>query len=282
MHDLATERITNTGGNPLSVPSVSFTGPWLLNNPGVLPAVVPPGGTLDLQVHFVATSGTLSTGTMVVTTNDPTQSTITIPLAGYWQSGSEVDEPSLVQIVNGLFGFQTTILGAGQRLNQAGLVAPVGDEVLSPFWKRFDTTKPVSVRQLAAFRTQNTGTIFKYVPTGASTATNVFTNLPSSAQSLLPPLADGATAAGGSFTPTTAVFGLKVDAEFSDDTRNSTTNDVANGCPGPCGHHVRFWPLKDVNGIVVPNTYILGMDYNGINYDFQDNVYIVSNIIPNA
>jgi len=280
VHDLATARITNTGGNPLSVPSVSFTGPWQLANPGVLPAVVAPGASLDLQVHFVATGGTLVSGAMVVATNDPTQSMLTVPLAGFWQSGSEVDEPSLVQIVNGMFGYQTTILGPGQRLNQAGLVAPVGDEVLAPFWRRADTTKPVSVRQLAAYRTQNTGTIFKYVATGASTATNIFTNLPSSAQSVLPPLGDGTTPAAGTFVPTTPVFGLKVDGEFSDDTRNSTTNDVANGCPGPCGHHVRFFPLKDVNGVAVANTWLLVMDYNGINYDFQDNVYVVSNVTP--
>ena len=49
-----------------------------------------------------------------------------------------------------------------------------------------------------------------------------------------------------------------------------------------CGHHVRFWPLKDRSGNVVPNAYLLAMDYSGntINYDYNDNLYLVTNVKP--
>jgi hypothetical protein len=31
---------------------------------------------------------------------------------------------------------------------------------------------------------------------------------------------------------------------------------------------------------VVPNTFLMSMDYSGINYDYQDNVYLISNMKP--
>ena len=39
-----------------------------------------------------------------------------------------------------------------------------------------------------------------------------------------------------------------------------------------------FFPARDRQGNLIPNTYIVGMDYLGINYDYQDNLFLVSNI----
>jgi hypothetical protein len=43
---------------------------------------------------------------------------------------------------------------------------------------------------------------------------------------------------------------------------------------------MRFFPLKDASGAVVPGSYIVAMDYAALNFDFQDNVYLVTNIQP--
>lgn len=32
--------------------------------------------------------------------------------------------------------------------------------------------------------------------------------------------------------------------------------------------------------MVIPNAYIMAMDYAGINYDYNDNVYLITNIKP--
>jgi len=61
---------------------------------------------------------------------------------------------------------------------------------------------------------------------------------------------------------------------------NNQTTDQNNGCPTPCGHHVRFWPVRDRQGALMPDTYLMSMDYSGINYDYNDNVYLISNITP--
>ena len=71
-----------------------------------------------------------------------------------------------------------------------------------------------------------------------------------------------------------------MDGEWSDPTLNDGAKDVSNGCVAPCGHHVRFWPAKDRAGVVIPGAYVMGMDYSGINYDYQDNIYLVTNIQP--
>jgi hypothetical protein len=173
------------------------------------------------------------------------------------------------------------VVGANQRLAQAGFVTAVGDEVLSPYWQRPDTTKPVGVRQVAAFHTQgNTATLYWFAKNSPNTATTLFSSAGTDAQTLLPHLANGGSSpAAGSFNPTGA-FGLRVDAENSDPTLNNATPDRSQGCIGPCGHHVRFWPVKDRSGAIVPNTYVMSMDYSGVNYDYNDNVYLLTNVAP--
>ena len=84
------------------------------------------------------------------------------------------------------------------------------------------------------------------------------------------------------FTPSGA-FGLNIDGEMSQDTLNTT--DIG---AGRSGHAIRFFPLLDANKRVIANTWIVAMDYqNGkygqnVNSDYQDNVFIVSNIAPAA
>ena len=47
---------------------------------------------------------------------------------------------------------------------------------------------------------------------------------------------------------------------------------------------MRFFPVRTAAGVVVPNTYVVVMDYpsNDQNFDFNDNVYLISNIRPAA
>jgi len=68
---------------------------------------------------------------------------------------------------------------------------------------------------------------------------------------------------------------LRVDNEWSDPTKN-----VQEKSGGGYGHHLRFFPVRTLSGLLIPDTYLLVMDYQGINYDYQDNIYIISNIRP--
>ena len=90
------------------------------------------------------------------------------------------------------------------------------------------------------------------------------------------PILNSGAPATVSFTPS-ATFGFDVDGNFSDDTLNTVG--------GGGGHHVRFYPVRDANGKLVANTYLVTMDYGSVtfeNYDFQDLMYLVSNIKPSG
>ncbi|MDX6414364.1 MAG: large repetitive protein, partial [Gaiellaceae bacterium] len=284
VHDQVTLRLANTGTDPLHVTGLPITGPWQLATSVTFPLTIAAGSSSDVVVKFVATSGRVTTGTLTVQSDDPTTSNRIVQLAGYWQSVSEGgQEPTLTEIINQIFPYKTAIVGTGQQLNQDGLVTAVGDEVLSPYWERADTTKPIAVRQLDAFHTQGATAAVYWFAKGSTSANTIFVSNGADGQSLLPHLNGSSTApAQGSFTPSSPTFGFRVDGESSDDTLNSQTADQTNGCPGPCGHHVRFWPLKDRAGALVPDAWIMAMDYSGINYDYNDNVYLITNMKPAA
>jgi hypothetical protein len=43
---------------------------------------------------------------------------------------------------------------------------------------------------------------------------------------------------------------------------------------------MRFWPARDRAGARIADSWIVSMDYSGINYDYNDNVYLISNMKP--
>jgi hypothetical protein len=279
VHDTVTLRTKNLGTSPLRITGVPITGPWELLNNINTPVTIAPKGQLDLRIRFKATSGSVHNGTLTIKSNDADEANKVVQLSGFWQSVSEGNqEPSLNEILQ-VFGYQTKITGPGQKLNQNGLVQAVGDEVLSAYWQKANASQPVSVKQLAAYHTQGkTATIFWHSK-GSNATKVVFTHAGVDGQTLLPRRQNLSQLAQGSFNPN-GTFGFKIDQEWSDPTKNNQLIDQQKGSPGPSGHHVRFWAARNRQGQIIPNTWILAMDYSGINYDYQDNVYLVSNIKP--
>lgn len=280
VHNVATLRVKNTGVEPLQISALPIVGPWQLVNSIALPATIAAGGQLDVPLKFIATNGDIHNGTLTINSNDAVQPIKPIQLSGFWQIVSELgQEPNLNEIIK-VFGYGTVITSTGQELNRQGLVQAVGDEVLSPYWQRADNTLPVSVRQLAAYHTQGNIATALWYAKGSTTTSTIFSHTGIDGQTLLPRRSSSTNVpAAGTFNPS-GVFGFKIDGEWSDPTKNSQTKDRSSGCPGPCGHHVRFWPVKDRQGAIMPNTWLMTMDYSGINYDYNDNVYLITNIKP--
>ncbi len=283
-HDRSVVNVKNIGTTPLTITGFGVTGPFELVTPPATPAVIAPGATQPLTVRFIAESGRVSTGKLTLTTDSATTPSTLIDLAGFWQSQPENgEEPRLDEVVRNLFGFQTTIIGIGDRINNHGKLEKIGDEVLSPYWHVADSDRPVKVVQLAAYHGVNSPASLQWIArTGAkSRAPKVVQHTAADSQTVLPRLYGGqnnATAVA-TFTPT-ASFGLGVSSEWTDEALNSHTADLNAGCTEPCGHHFRAFPAKDHEGNVIPNTYLFSMDYSGINYDYQDNIYLVSNVAP--
>lgn len=285
VHDVAKLRVHNRGNQPLQL-SGSISGPWEIAGASVLPqTTIAPGASNDVAVKFVATSsgGTdgLYQGAFTLSTNDADEATVQVELAGFLQLFSErQQEPTLAQIIR-VYGYGTDILGTGE-LDNGGVVEAVGEEVISPFWRRADSSQPVAVHQLAAYHGQGSEATISWYPKGAS-VTRIVTHDGRYGQSLLPAEANKPTLAARQFTPTSEVFGFRVDNEYSEPRRNTPAMDNNPICAqnlARCGHHMRWWPARDRQGNLMPGAWIMTIDYRSINYDYQDNVYFITNLKP--
>jgi hypothetical protein len=199
------------------------------------------------------------------------------------------EEPNLQTLVNRLFGYGTVIDNSQEPdyINNGSTPVLYGEEVASGLWQAANPNQAVTVRQLFAFHNEqdlNNGqspaaTIFWFPQSNSSTLHPILQHAPGHSQSLLPPLINTtSTPASGSFN-TTGVFGFNLDGESSVDSQN--TADMTGFARS--GHSVRFYPLRDSQGNLIPNTWLVAMDYqNGSfdNSDFQDNGYIVTNMRP--
>jgi hypothetical protein len=287
VHNKAIVRIHNTGDQPLTITSVvlSDTAAYQINTANLDGSTVAPGGSRDIEVEFKADSGEFKNATLTVNTNDADEPATVIQLAGHRQNRSENNEEPTLQEIIGIFGYGTTITNPGEPLNadgDDGKVRAVGDEVLSPYWRRADGARAVEVTQLAAYHTHATEETIRWHFRGSNSLTMLFTHADVDSQSLLPHLKGSSSqVAAGVFKPAAQgsdanpAFGFKVGGEWSDPTKNAQEEEG-----GGFGHRVRFWPAKDQNGQVIADAYLLAMDYLGVNYDYNDNIYLIRNIRP--
>ena len=316
VHDVASVRVKNTGSAPLTIQQLVLdSAGWTLVNPPAPGTQIAPGGFLDVTVKFVAQgrpagqtenqtvgaadnsapadSGGAWNGTLAIHTDDADEPVTTVQLAGWWQRKSELNqEPQIGILVNRIFGFGTTVLKPGETLNSGGRPIAVGDEVMSSYWQRADASRPVTVRQLVAFHSQGATEQLRTFVKGSTSLSQVFVHDGDEGQSLLPHLSDGVTGTVGagwamgnlSAGHASGLFGFRIAGSYSDDSLNAQ-EDPAGGR----GHKVRFYPLKDREGRVVPDAWIIAHDYYSTdpvtgavnsNFDFQDNLYIVTNMRP--
>ncbi len=274
VHDTATLRIRNTNGtDPLVITGLAISDTTEFALPGgeadQLPITVAPNAFRDVQVKFVETTGSkgVRARTLTITTNDADEPTTVVQLRGAWMPGPEGgNELTLTQFAQ-VMGYSTTI---GEPLQEEPTTPLAGDEVRSKLWRRADTTKPVYIRQLAAYHGCCTaGDEFAIVGTGGGS----FRHNPEFGQSMLPPQQGSATVpAARTFSPT-GDFAIRI-AGYS----TNTTGNLG----------VRLWPVE-IDGQVVPGSFYVAQDFvqNGCgagsaNCDYQDNVYLVTNLAPVA
>ncbi len=277
-HDSTSVRLTNTGTGTLTVSSLRTTGLFTVTSTSALPINLAAGQAVNITVKFIAQSGGWNTGNLAIGSTSSTGATTNVALAGYWQKLSEHNlEPSLPSLVSN-FGYKTVM--PASSYSRGAYVKFSSDEVLSPYWKLRDPTKASRVTQIAAWHGYPSGNTFRTYPKGAPASYSTrLTGLKYDAQSAMP--RNSASGKGTVVFQPTGTFGFILDKEYSDPTLNSQTVDRASGCTATqCGQHVRVFQLRNSAGALVAGSYLVTTDIGGINYDFQDNVYVVSNITP--
>ena len=271
--DSATVTVKNTGTTSLGISAITISGPnaadFRITTPSGT-ATVPVGASVPVTVKFVSTTGlrTVRSAQVNIASSDASAPTTVVQLrAIFGPKPGGVNEPSLNQLRQ-MWGWQTNV---GDTVNgdEMRTSALNGDEVRSLLWKRADAALPVVARQIAAFHGCCTQTAS--IKLGGTTQA---VHAGPWAQSVYPLQADGKPTELR-VSPTTT-FGITVSGH--------TTNNVNFMA-------VKTWPLKGRDGKVIPNAWIVGQDYIstpnqcGIaptNCDFQDNVYVITNILPVA
>ncbi len=318
--------ISNTGSENLTITGLSFgngeaaaEADFELVNAPTLPFTLAAGGSYDLNVRFAPkgvdkfaslNSNDLPTHTkngeqydsLVITSNDPDQSKVTVNLAGLNSANYEGNnEPALAEIAR-TFGFTFNV---GKEDNiLGGSKTPLGDEVYSPYWLQADTNKPVQVWPLAVYSGRsdnphnsirfeakpgsggNSGTVYQLAgrnnddsPTGNEVLGS--NNLSGGEnQKLLPKILVG----GINTTPTTSTVDFVPTKAFALNRGGAWTDDSKNGTS-----QLHNWRLYPVGNAATTTTWVAAVDpgnnpdpSTGKNFDYNDDVYLLVNARPES
>lgn len=286
-HDSLTVRIHNNGMSNITIKNLVLSNDttWqFVKLKGVdyipdslLPFTINSGSYADLTVKFVAvdaeTRVKILHDTLSIVSNDDSFPVKSVYFTGLWQyRGESTNEPHLPEIFNAL-GFTTNIGFSYTDPDKGDSTKLKGDQIKSSYFVRADTTRPVTVRQISAYHACCTSPQnIQWYAKESSTFNTIFTHLGIDAQSLLPRKGLPNTPASGTISPSTP-FGFKVGSkDYTDPSKDP------NGKIG-----IRIFKAYDVRRNIIPNSFILSVDYIGnqfTNYDYQDNTYFVTNIKP--
>src|SRR5262249_52573337 len=310
--DSGTVTVRNTSGGTVNVSSVGVTDAFTATPSTGLPAALAPGASMDVAVKFVATDGRVHNGTLTVHSDDSKAPTVTMNLAGFRQAVPQntnfpavSNEPDFPEVVNGLYGY-STVVGTKQQLFDVGEQRiAVGDEVLSAYWVKADASQPVSMRLMSAWHSGwdcgdptavSYGSFASWFPKGRTSSNDdryILGGAKEDIQRVLPrQFENPANPGAATFDPGSTVFGFHIELEFSDESFLGAL-DIEPGCQpvSACGHRMRFWPVKDSSGALVPNAWIVTVHMHRpatpgrpqdffTNFDYNDETYLVRNMMP--
>ena len=231
---------------------------------------------------------------------------------------STPNEPSAQTLVNKVFGFGTAIPDSTAIKSGASIVKATADEVDAEFFTAADTDAAVRVTELATFHSQTYGVrnsdgtpkldadgnqvqaatnshMGWYAKGNLDSYKQVLSDKQGTGQMVLPTSSSGTGITTGVFTPGSQVFGLVVDKSNTSGTNTTSSSGEYSDyslnpyrgpdSPAPSsfqGALLRFFIARDADGKVIPNTYIMLHDYDtaAVNFDYNDNTYLIQNIIP--
>ncbi|OWW27408.1 hypothetical protein B4Q04_07075 [Zobellia sp. OII3] len=312
-HDTNVMRLNNTGTGDLVVTEVNISDAndytfELLDangNTAQLPITIPSGSYADVDITFIATTGSGNNGIFVedieiVSSADNALSSTAVLHGGYAPQPEGGDEINAQEVFDA-FGFQSSMLSI---VNDEGSITPPnnlayrpssnfpieanieagyeGDLILSDAFVQADPNQPVIGIQLSALHgTGSNGARFVEVG-GTETVGGIsFSHTGSNYQTLLPKNGSG-------------VISFDTSNSISEPFRIAVANYLTTGGNNISGNRpdllgARVYKVIDHNGNIVPNEYIVLQDFvqNGCgagsaNCDWNDNTFYFINIRPQA
>lgn len=299
--------ISNTGTAPLQILDAIIDGPFKLANPNVFENLtIAAGQSVNVTVQFDRTqytppttniNGTSTTfdGKLTLVTNDQDSPVAEIDMSGFWQQTYENGQEPNVNEIWHVFGFGNRIEGLGLLDGGGGSSLNTNDiyakndatEILSPYWQLADGVTTAKATQLAAFHGVTQAAVTIHNPGSTGTSLQLWNHTSADNQRILPMIV-GSTTAYATKTFTRAdipdswagddVFGITMAGLSTDPRLNPRGGVVVPGTQQ--GHTVKMFQAYDADGHILPNVYLGIMDYTGINYDYNDNLFIFEGIKP--
>lgn len=267
--------VRNRGTSRLDLNAPSIVGPsatiFVFEGTAHTAFNLAPGAQATLRVTFTPTSTTAlgpNNASLRLVSNDADQGVLDVALWGLCTIGSEgANEPPLKQVVDTL-GYNINVGGTALVLGTGA--GPIGEEVLIPRFQRA-TVAPVTLRPVARYSPNERLPYGIYTtPSGTPVQQDLGAIALGQFQTLLPVTEAGTIT---SFDPGAGSFGV-----FARSAARSTYGEDAFNT-GTIRHAIRVYPLKNRAGQLVANSYLIGVE-EAANGDYNDYVYVITNVIP--
>lgn len=288
--DTRTLTLTNGSGSAIDVASLSIGGAaaaqFALADSSAFSLGA--GESKTLELTFTTAGPGPQLATLTVVSNADTTPTLTIPLGGLGVKGQGGgNEPSLQWIFD---TYGLPIQTGDTDPSTTGIAASVDESLLGEevdaqnFVKAPDATN-VSIEVLATFGVENDPVLEfgHYAGGNAGARTKLFDiqQTPGLNSQRLDPEVNGPTG-DVTFDPGTAPFGFysfwPTNRFFPQ--RNVFTENSLNTFADAIPHQVRAYPLKNADGSLEPNAYVLATEEFTQGFDYNDIVVIVRNVVP--
>lgn len=273
--------IRNTGNANLIIRSLRLSGTnanqFKITQQPTLPVTIAPSSSADVSIAFNPTSIGPKDGLLQINSNDPDTQQATVSLRGLGTKGlGGQNEPSLQWILD---TYQNPVKVGDPDPRNSSLPKDkrLGDEVSLPQFQKAGAG-PVTIEPIAVFTPQSSVGIvarFGYYTSGNAASKSQLLTVPNASYQSLRPSVSGRK----SFDPGPGNFGFYSIWPFFNN-REVYSEDSLNTFTGAIPHHVRVYPLKNANGTVEPNAYVLATEEYTVTFDYQDIVVIVRNVRP--
>ena len=224
------------------------------------------GDMATVQIVFHPTGIGVFQSSVIIKTSDPVGQK-TVSLFGLGAKALEGENEPPLKLVIDTLGFAINVGGTTLSLGTGAAV--IGDEVQA-FRFKASGAMPVELIPVARYSPQ------ELIPYGYYTAAGevvIGTIAADQNQALYPTTQPGAKA---TFDAPAGEFGIFTQSAthktYTEDTKNTGNQTI---------HAVRTYPLKNRQGMPMPNAYLVCME-EAANGDYQDYVFQISNVVPVA
>ncbi|TRZ43495.1 malectin domain-containing carbohydrate-binding protein [Robertkochia solimangrovi] len=275
--DTQTVEITNNGNEVLNISGLAITGTFAAQFESVSGTYsIPVGGTQAIGITYAPELANTNLGyqsaALEISSDDPENPLYSVGLYALKKAGFEGgEEPDLQDVVNTL-GIGIDVGWNGLTSDQGTNPVMEGDEVPASLFVKAGPGE-ITITPVARYSPAEV-LPFGWYTNDISIITNevgILEGTLPEAQTLYPNVISGTT----SFDPEGAVFGVYVDSQSFG--RTNFTEDDLN--TGGVAHRVRTYPVKDREGNIVQNSYLICFE-DATNGDYQDYVFVISNAMP--